>query len=165
VLRIEPGGAARLLAYPDDPGGPAVRVHKLVGHADDALHLAALGDDRLCLVDASTLSCQRLPERWLDFGFDAGGKRALALGADGVLRVFEADGLQPLGTMRVTRAVSASDPLLSPQLASGRRLTYVSDPQASSVHMVDPATLTLAGRLELTGAPASLAVFGFRGAD
>jgi hypothetical protein len=77
------------------------------------------------------------------------------------LRVFAAQNLQPLGMLRVTSAVITSDPLVQPRLASGRRLTYVSDPQAASVHMVDPASLKLAGRLELPGAPASLAVFGF----
>jgi hypothetical protein len=159
VLRIEPGGEASMLAYPAAAGA---RARRLVGHADEALHLTVLGDDRLCLVAASELNCQPAAEPWLDFGFDAGGKRALALDGDGVLRVFEADSLRALGMLRVSRTLSSSDPLLRPQLANGRRLTYVSDPQAASVHMVDPASLTLTGRLELPGTPASLAVFGFR---
>jgi len=161
VLRVEPGGAARLLAYP--LAGGAVRVRQLVGHPADALHLAAL-EDQLCSVGESALSCVPLAQPLLDFGFDAGGKRALALGADGTLRVLDANSLQALGMVRVTSAVTTSDPLLQPRLASGRRLTYVSDPQASSVHMVDPTGPSVAGRIELPGAPASLAVFSFRAA-
>lgn len=159
ILRIAPGAEPHLIPYPDEVG--TERARRLAGHPDDALYLTVLGE-RLCLVGASQLSCQALAQPALDFGFDASGKRALALGSDGALRVFDAESLQPLGMVRVTSAVSSSDPLQQPHLASGRRFTYVSDPQASSVHMVDPATLALAGRLEIPGAPASLAVFGFR---
>jgi hypothetical protein len=161
VLRLEPGGAARVIAYPDAGGAAALRAGRLVGHPSEALYLTQVGDD-LCVVGASALTCQSLSSQPLDFGFDANGKRALVLGSDGLLRVFAAENLQPLGMLRVTSAVITSDVLVQPRLASGRRLTYVSDPQAASVHMVDAANLKLAGRLELPGAPASLAVFGFR---
>jgi hypothetical protein len=161
VLRLDPGGAARVIAYPDAGGAPAARAGRLVGHPSEALYLTQLGDG-LCVVGASALTCQSLSSETLDFGFDASGKRALVLGSDGILHVFAAQNLQPLGMLRVTSAVITSDVLVQPRLASGRRLTYVSDPQAASVHMVDPASLKLAGRLELPGTPASLAVFGFR---
>jgi hypothetical protein len=161
VLRIEPNAAPRVIAYPEGAGAPAGRARRLVGHPSDAKHLTVVGNS-LCAMDPSALTCQALAQPALDFGFDASGKRALALGSDGALRAYDADTLQPLGTLRVTSAVITSDPLLQPQLASGRRFTYVSDPQASSVHIVDPASMRLEGRIDLQGAPASLAVFGFR---
>lgn len=161
VLRLEPGGAARVIAYPDG-GDPGARVGRLVGHPSEALYLTMLSNDSLCVVGASALTCQPLSQLSLDFGFDASGKRALVLGADGTLRVFAADDLQPLGMLRVTGAVISTDPMVQPRLANGRRITYVSDPEAASVHMVDPASLKVTGRLELPGSPASIAVFGFR---
>jgi hypothetical protein len=160
VLRFDAGGPARLIAYPAAAGSPAARVRRLAAHPNQALYLAVLGE-QLCAVGPSQLTCQPLGQPWLDFGFDASGKRALVLARDGSLGVFDASTLQLQGTLQVTTGVSASDELLQPQLASGRRVTYVSDPQAASVHMVDPARLSLVGRLELPGAPSKLAVFGF----
>lgn len=161
---ITPG--FQLLAYPEDEGQ---RVGTLLGGKHMQYFLANYGARTVALIEPDAAD----PYRFVDLPFDrvhfvlddARPRFAYILLANGV--VHELDVVA--GTLG--RSVAVTDPYATdgehsaamPRLAVAGETLVVSDPAQGRLHLIDTASFTLAGAIDVGGVPSSVVAVGGSG--
>lgn len=157
----------KMLAYGADM--PKARVGTLLGGKAMQVFLGNYGDDKVVIIDPDSDAPFRLvdlPVRRVDFLLDpANVKLAYILTEDGNLHVLDMLSAEITQTARITEPYSKDghwrDP--RPRLAIAGGKLAVTDPRASLVRVIDPATLKEERTIAVPGLPFNIVAAGGSG--
>lgn len=152
-----------------NPAGTPEGVHVGTVRAHDAaeVFVGNFGDG-LAWIDpeAGTLEVVETDAAPLRFDFDHEGEHVVALTADGLFHVLEADSGAPHGSVRVMPPLDVSGgygTYDAPSLGVGEGAVYVGLPAQGQVVEVHPEETEVARRLNVPGKPGSVAVLALEG--
>ncbi len=148
----------------ENPAGTAEDVHigTLTAHDEAGIFVGNFGE-ALAWIDpeAETLKIVELDATPLRFAFDHEGEHVVALTADGLFHVLEADSGELHGSVRVMEPLDVSGGYGSydaPSLAVGEGAVYIGLPGQQQIVEVHPEETEVARRMEVPGTPSSIAV-------
>jgi hypothetical protein len=169
VLLVHAQGGELSATKVENPAGAAegARVGTLAAHEGADAFVGNFGD-ALVWVDpeARTMEVVETEAAPLRFEFAHGGEHVVALTADGMFHMLEAETGEVQGSVQVLAAVDTSGghgSYVTPGLAVTEGAAYVSVPaegQVAEVHLDD---MTVARRLDVPGTPSSVAVLFLEG--
>ncbi len=153
----------------ENPAGTAedVRVGTLTAHDEAGVFVGNFGDGLVWVnPEAETMNVIDTGGAPLRFAFDHEGEHVVALTADGLFHVLEADSGEVHGSVRVMEAVDISGgygTYDAPSLAVGEGAVYVGVPAQQQIVEVHPEETEVARRIDVPGTPNSIAVLALEG--
>ena len=153
----------------ENPAGTPEGVRVSTVHAHDAadVFVGNFGDGLVWLEPKTeTMAVVEMDAAPLRFDFDQGGEHVVALTADGMFHVLEADSGEVHGNVRVMPPLDISGgygTYDAPSLAVGAGAVYVGVPAQKQIVEIHPEKTEVARRLDVPGTPSSIAVLALAG--